>query len=102
MPAVLTPSNPTFKKVPVFNFEFAAMVPDALRGANTCRSLHKIAGVTFWYKPDSSHRHLYPALKNANDLPVSTTVNGEETHAVCPSGIEIFKLATISAQITNT
>ena len=49
------------------------------------------AAAVFWYKPNSSHKHLYPALKNEAGEPTKELVDGEEQYAVDPAGIEIFK-----------
>ena len=50
-----------------------------------------LTGVAFWYKPNSSHVHLYPTLKDANGEPVKATVDGEETYVVDPDGVEVFQ-----------
>eukprot|EP00965_Chrysotila_dentata_P235983 6201075-Pleurochrysis_carterae.AAC.2 len=49
------------------------------------------AAVAFWYKPNSSHKHLYPAKKDAFGQPIKSTVNGEAVYTVCPYGIEVFR-----------
>ena len=49
-----------------------------------------VAAVAFWYKPDSSHKHLYPTLKDDNDAPVRATSDGEVDYVVDPHGIEVF------------
>lgn len=49
------------------------------------------AAIAFWYKPDSSHAHLYPVRKDANGQPVSVTINGEMQYELCPNGIEVFR-----------
>eukprot|EP00965_Chrysotila_dentata_P095831 3167654-Pleurochrysis_carterae.AAC.1 len=43
--------------------------------------------IAFWYKPDSSHSHLYPARKDAAGNPIVATVNGEAQYENCPNGI---------------
>eukprot|EP00965_Chrysotila_dentata_P122993 4065112-Pleurochrysis_carterae.AAC.1 len=89
-------------------------------GGHVCISLLLVVHVHFcltvaamWYKPYSSHPHLYPAAKDADGNPIekSQTVNGEKEYAVCPHGIEIFKtregpqgfpaLASFAKNITN-
>eukprot|EP00965_Chrysotila_dentata_P204806 6182559-Pleurochrysis_carterae.AAC.2 len=49
-----------------------------------------VSAVAFWYKPDSSHKHLYPTKKDEEGNPQKVTINGEEQYAVCEYGIEIF------------
>ena len=44
----------------------------------------------FWYKPNSSHKHMYPALKNAEGEPIQTTTDGKISYTLDPDGIEIF------------
>ena len=46
----------------------------------------------FWYKPDSSHKHLYPARKNERGEPIECldTRDGRPAFEVDPDGIEIF------------
>ena len=46
--------------------------------------------VAFWYKPSSSHKHLYPALKNASGKVVENIVDGEVCYTPDPYGIEVF------------
>eukprot|EP00965_Chrysotila_dentata_P235348 6200700-Pleurochrysis_carterae.AAC.1 len=50
-----------------------------------------LAAIAFWYKADSSHKHLYPTAKDENGLSIECTVDGEARLEVCPAGIEIFK-----------
>lgn len=45
----------------------------------------------FWYKPSSSHKHLYPVIKDAQGQPVECIVDGEVAYQIDPNGIEIFK-----------
>eukprot|EP00965_Chrysotila_dentata_P122569 4051177-Pleurochrysis_carterae.AAC.1 len=73
MPAVLTLPNPTFKKVPVFTLNYLQLCCLMHLEELIAVARFKIAGVAFWYKPNSSNMHIYPALKNADDLPVSIT-----------------------------
>ena len=59
------------------------------------RSLHVVvAAVAFWYKPSSSHKHLYPALKDAAGKPIESIVDGEITYTPDPHGIEVFSNAS--------
>ena len=46
--------------------------------------------VAFWYKPDASHRHLYPTAKDENGAPIKVITDGEAEFKVCPNGIEVF------------
>lgn len=46
--------------------------------------------IAFWYKPDASHRHLYPSLKDENGDPVKVIKDGETEYAMDPVGIEVF------------
>ena len=48
------------------------------------------AVVAFWYKPYSSHKHLYPTLKDASGKPVESIVDGEINYTPDPHGIEVF------------
>lgn len=60
-------------------------------------TLLRCAVVAFWYKPCSSHKHTYPAMKDADGNPVKVedlkteTVDGEAQYKVFPFGIEIFR-----------
>eukprot|EP00965_Chrysotila_dentata_P108748 3592489-Pleurochrysis_carterae.AAC.1 len=47
--------------------------------------------LAFWYKPDSSHKTLYPTAKDKNGKPMEVTVNGERAYKHCEYGIEIFR-----------
>eukprot|EP00965_Chrysotila_dentata_P223772 6193773-Pleurochrysis_carterae.AAC.1 len=49
------------------------------------------AAVAFWYKPDSSHKHLYPTQKDDEGKPKKDTIDDEEQYAVCEYGIEILR-----------
>ena len=46
--------------------------------------------VAFWYKPDASHRHLYPTAKDEKGAPIKVITDGEAEFKVCPNGIEVF------------
>ena len=50
-----------------------------------------IVVVAFWYKPDATHRHLYPSLKDEAGQPIKVTSDGEVEYAVDPQGIEVFQ-----------
>jgi hypothetical protein len=46
--------------------------------------------VAFWYKPSSSHLHLYPTLKDNNGKPIESIVDGKVSYTPDPHGIEVF------------
>ena len=48
-------------------------------------------GVAFWYKKDSSHRDLYPSMKDEEGKPVMCLIDGKPAVRYCPHGIEVFK-----------
>eukprot|EP00965_Chrysotila_dentata_P238718 6202682-Pleurochrysis_carterae.AAC.1 len=49
------------------------------------------AAIAFWWKPEPSHKHLYPTVKDADIKPVQCIVNGKVEYKVCPYGIEVFE-----------
>eukprot|EP00965_Chrysotila_dentata_P052746 1749821-Pleurochrysis_carterae.AAC.1 len=53
--------------------------------------LNLFSGVAFWYKPDSSHRNLYPSAKDEDGNPSEATVDGEKIIQPCEHEIEVFK-----------
>eukprot|EP00965_Chrysotila_dentata_P144344 4768198-Pleurochrysis_carterae.AAC.1 len=56
-----------------------------------CAIYSAFAVLAFWYKPDSSHKTLYPTAKDKKGKPVEVTVNGERAYTHCEYGIEIFR-----------
>lgn len=58
-----------------------------------------LLGVAFWYKPDSSHRNLYPSAKDENGNPIEATVDGEKIIQPCEHGIEVFKTGCVHAAL---
>ena len=57
--------------------------------AKPCLSLFVV--IAFWYKPDATHQHLYPSLKDAAGNPIKVTSDGDVQYAVDPAGIEVFR-----------
>eukprot|EP00965_Chrysotila_dentata_P128731 4255672-Pleurochrysis_carterae.AAC.1 len=50
-----------------------------------------IAVVVFWYKPQSSHPHLYPSnKKDEQGMPIKEIENGDTHIPTCPLGLELF------------
>eukprot|EP00965_Chrysotila_dentata_P248303 6208260-Pleurochrysis_carterae.AAC.1 len=55
--------------------------------------------IAFWYKPDASHKHLYPSVKDDDGNPKTVTIDGEEQYAVCKYGIEVFNTRNIRSAL---
>ena len=74
---------------------FADCIYDEVVGINTAREFiireRDDGVVAFWYKPSSSHKHLYPALKDNDGNPIQSIVNGSICYTPDPMGIEVFR-----------
>ena len=97
--------HPLVEYVHAWDQFFSDCIYTSVEGITTAREFilreRANGAVAFWYKPDSSHAHLYPALKDANNEPVECTLNGEKAYEVDPDGIEVFKTMCAYLAITH-
>eukprot|EP00965_Chrysotila_dentata_P250722 6209613-Pleurochrysis_carterae.AAC.1 len=79
---------------------FDADIYDSIPNINTAqeviiRKREKDGVLAFWYKPDSSHKTLYPTAKDKAGKPIEVTLNGEKAYTHCEYGI-IFRTGCVA------
>eukprot|EP00965_Chrysotila_dentata_P173571 5730149-Pleurochrysis_carterae.AAC.1 len=53
--------------------------------------IREFSAIAFWWKPESSHMHFYPVVRDDDGKPKRCIVNGNVQYEVCPNGIEVFE-----------